>query len=196
MKKPAFLLFLSLLFVSLSFAQTLTVPQIMAEPSIAGMRPDAERLSPDGRKVVFTWNADGKEPRNVYLWSGGEPKIILRPADLLPAMRPPISENKLGYGVTVRDEFSRQRENQIGNIEWSPDSKKLLFTQNGDLWMMDLADDISPDGRDASVAAAWKNLVEKLTRLTDLTPLLIKAFKDAGIQTKNGRKARRISAQA
>jgi dipeptidyl aminopeptidase/acylaminoacyl peptidase len=185
MKKPAFLLFFCLLFVSLSFAQNLTVPQIMAEPSIAGMRPEAERLSPDGRKVVFTWNAEGKEPRNVYLWDGtGEPKIILRPSDLLPAMRPPVPENKLGYGVIMRDEFSRQRENQIGNIDWSPDSKKLLFTQNGDLWTMELVSDISPSGRDISVAA-WKDLVEKLTRLTDLAPLLIKAFKDSGIQDQS-----------
>ncbi len=141
---PVVCLFLLLTFCQTSFAQILTVRQIMAEPSIAGMRPDAERLSPDGTKVVFTWNADGKEPKNVYLWNGaGEAKIILRPSDLVPA-RPPTPENKLGYGVIVRDEFARARENQIGNIDWSPDSKKLLFTQNGDLWTLNLEGENKP----------------------------------------------------
>lgn len=61
-------------------AQELSVPEIMAEPSIAGMRPEGEKLSPDGSKVVFLWNAEGKMPRDLYLvsTSGGEPKIILR----------------------------------------------------------------------------------------------------------------------
>jgi hypothetical protein len=34
-------------------AQNLSVRDIMREPSIAGMRPDSERLSPDGKTVVF-----------------------------------------------------------------------------------------------------------------------------------------------
>jgi len=143
-----------------SYAQELTVPQIMAEPSIAGMRPEAERLSPDGVKVVFAWNPEGKEPKNIYLWNGaGEAKIILRPADLLPAIRPAIPENKLGYGVIVRDEFSRDRENQIGNLDWSPDSKKLLFTQNGDLWTLNIEGDNKPKRltktQTAEVFARW-----------------------------------------
>jgi len=33
----------------------------MAEPSIAGMRVEGEKLSPDGSKVIFLWNAEGKE---------------------------------------------------------------------------------------------------------------------------------------
>ena len=41
--------------------------QIMAEPSIAGMRVEGEKLSPDGLKVVFLWNAENKLPRDLYL---------------------------------------------------------------------------------------------------------------------------------
>ncbi|MBA3600543.1 MAG: hypothetical protein H0W45_04780, partial [Acidobacteria bacterium] len=50
-------------------SQTLTVREMVREPSIAGMRPDNERLSPDGRLVAFSWNAEGNEPRNLYLTS-------------------------------------------------------------------------------------------------------------------------------
>jgi len=49
------------------FAQDLTVKQIMADPSIAGLRADNERLSPDGTKVLFMWNDGGKDPKNLYL---------------------------------------------------------------------------------------------------------------------------------
>ena len=41
-------------------AQILTIPQIMAEPSIAGMRVEGEKLSPDGIEVVFVWNVEVK----------------------------------------------------------------------------------------------------------------------------------------
>ena len=46
------LLLISLLLVGAA-AQQLTVREIMAEPSIAGMRVEGEKLSPDGSKVVF-----------------------------------------------------------------------------------------------------------------------------------------------
>ncbi len=132
------LLFLVVSLAMTTFAQALTVPQIMAEPSIAGMRVEGEKLSPDGTKVIFLWNAEGKLPRDLYLTStsGGTPQIILRLSDLPPAPARTEKENKLHYGLTVRDEFVKTRENALGNFEWSPDSKKLLFSQAGDLYVM------------------------------------------------------------
>ncbi len=123
-------------------AQDLTVPEIMAEPSIAGMRAEGEKLSPDGTKVVFLWNAEGKMPRDLYLvsTSGGEPKIILRVSDV-PVPKPsPTPDKKLDYGLIVKDDFAKDRENQFGNFEWSPDSRKLVFTQGGDLYVLKLGE--------------------------------------------------------
>jgi len=59
-------------------AQNLTVREIMAEPSIAGMRAEGEKLSPDGSKVIYLWNAEGKMPRDLYLvsTSGGPSQKI------------------------------------------------------------------------------------------------------------------------
>jgi hypothetical protein len=48
------------------YAQNLTVREIMTEPSIAGMRVENEKLSPDGSKVIFLWNTEGKMPRDLY----------------------------------------------------------------------------------------------------------------------------------
>ncbi|MGD9563448.1 MAG: alpha/beta fold hydrolase [Pyrinomonadaceae bacterium] len=123
-----------------SGAQGPTVREIMAEPSIAGMRVEGEKLSPDGTKVVYLWNAEGKPLRDLYLvsTSGGTPWVILRSSELPEPTRPPEKENKLDYGVDVRDDFVRSRENQLGNFEWSPDSKKLVFSHGGDLYVMTL----------------------------------------------------------
>jgi dipeptidyl aminopeptidase/acylaminoacyl peptidase len=143
MKNAPILLLLALAFYLAPIqAQTLTVRQIMAEPSIAGMRVDGEKLSPDGTKVIYLWNAEGKLPRDLYFvsTSGGPASIILRTSDLPAPTRPPEKENKLDYGVTVRDEFVKERENQLGNFEWSPDSKKLLFSHGGDLYMLTLGE--------------------------------------------------------
>ncbi|MEP6703500.1 MAG: alpha/beta fold hydrolase [Acidobacteriota bacterium] len=137
-----FLLALTACFLSGSFAQSLTVHEIMSEPSIAGMRAEGEKLSPDGTEVVFLWNAEGKTPRDLYLvsTSGGEPVKILSPSDLPTPSRPPEKENKLDYGLTVRDDFAKERENQLGNFEWSPNSKRLVSSYGGDLYVLTIGE--------------------------------------------------------
>lgn len=134
---------LLLLFVCFSVsAQNLTVREIMAEPSIAGMRISGERLSPDGTKVIYLWNPENKMPRSLYLQptTGGAATRLLSPSDLPAPQRPPERENKLNYGLEIRDQFVRDRENQLGNFEWSPDSRKLLFSHGGDIYVMTLGD--------------------------------------------------------
>lgn len=129
--------FYFLLVLSVS-AQNFSVRDIMAEPSIAGMRAESERLSPDGKFVVFMWNAEGKEPKDLYIVStaGGEPRRLLSPRDLLSPM--PTTESKLNYGLIVSDDFIKSRQNQIGNLDWSPDSKRILLSQNGDLYVLNV----------------------------------------------------------
>ncbi len=126
-------------------SQTMTVRDIMREPSLAGMRPDGERLSPDGKLVAFSWNADGKEPRNLYLvsTSGGQPQIIVD-AEKNYETRTLPPESKLNYGLIVRDEFSKAREKNLGGTEFSPNSKWLLFTQNSDIYVLEIDTGKSP----------------------------------------------------
>lgn len=138
-ERSAFLLITFYFCLALSAsAQDLSVRDIMSEPSIAGMRVEGEKLSPDGTKVVYLWNAEGKMPRDLYLvsTSGGEPTKLLSPRDLPTPSPSPTPENKLTYGLTIRDDFVKSRENQIGNLEWSPDSKKVLFVRGGDIYVL------------------------------------------------------------
>lgn len=129
-------------FVFSGYAQNLTVRDIMAEPSIAGMRVEGEKLSPNGTKVVYLWNAEGKMPRDLYLvpTSGGTPTVILRNSDLPEPTRSPQPEIKLNYGIELRDDFVKARENQLGGFEWSPDSKKLVFSYGGDVYALTLGE--------------------------------------------------------
>ncbi|HEV7701118.1 MAG TPA: hypothetical protein VGO43_12875, partial [Pyrinomonadaceae bacterium] len=124
-------------------AQNLTVRDIMAEPSIAGQRVDGEKLSPDGTKVVFLWNAEGRYPRDVYIVptdGSAKPSVLLKQSSLPVPQPSPTPENKLNYGLVVRDQFVKDRDNAIGGLEWSPDSKRLIFTQNGDLFLLGVGD--------------------------------------------------------
>lgn len=181
MKKFALQLFLSLLFVSFSFAQTLTVREIMAEPSIAGMRVSSEKLSPDGSKVVFLWNAEGKMPLDIYISSTSRaaPVKILSQRDLPPPPPRTEPESKLTYGLTVRDEFVKERENAIGNLEWSPDSKKILFTQNGDLYILYV--EYQGPGT-LIIERRWAAYEAAMVRRADLVPSIVKTAQMSGVQ--------------
>ena len=189
MLKSKFYAFCLIIFAfSLSIsAQSLTVRDIMREPSLAGMRPENEKLSPDGKFVVFAWNAEGKEPRNLYIVStssGGEPKILVD-AEKNYEMRTPAPESKLNYGLNVRDDFAKAREKNIGGTEISPDSKRILFTQNSDIYVLDLESDsaINNFQRD-SMKLRWKNLESAFIRQSDLLPNVIRIMQLSGIANK------------
>lgn len=181
MKKLALQFFFCLLFVGISFSQDLTVREIMAEPSMAGMRVEGEKLSPDGSKVVFLWNAEGKQPLDIYISSTTRPAPVrlLGTRDLPPPAPRTEPESKLTYGLTVRDDFAKARENSIGNLEWSPDSRKLLFTQNGDMYVLQL-DGLSHG--DSNAEAKWTTYEAAMVRRADLTVNLVKTVQTAGIQ--------------
>lgn len=141
-KLPAFYFYLftfAFCLVLSANAQNLTVKDIMREPSLAGMRPEAERLSPDGKYVVYAWNAEGHEPRNLYIVEsdGKNPRILVNAEqNFEPRTLPP--ESKLDYGLLVRDDFVKAREKNLGGVEFSPDSKRILFLQNTDIYVLDL----------------------------------------------------------
>src|SRR5690242_6375381 len=94
------LISLLLLTVGLWFgiqAQQLTIPEIMAEPSIAGMRVAGEKLSPDGTKVVFLRNNEGRYPLDIYIVptdGSAKPSILLKQSSLPVPQPSPSPENK------------------------------------------------------------------------------------------------------
>ncbi|HEX8775760.1 MAG TPA: alpha/beta fold hydrolase [Pyrinomonadaceae bacterium] len=141
---------------------TPTVRDIMAEPSIAGMRAEGEKLSPDGRAAAYLWSAAGREPRDLYIVSteGGEPKLLVRAVDKPQETRPESAatrdEARTGERreerTMQRDAAQQAREQSVSGIEWSPDSKRLLFSKSGDLYIV-ASDGASAPRRLTSTAA-------------------------------------------
>src|SRR5947209_13432842 len=127
-------------------AQTLTVRDIMAEPSIAGMRPEGERLSPDGDWVAYLWSAAGREPRDLYLVpsSGREAKLLVHAVDTPQEVRPSRTEERdeartserREERVMQRDSSQQARDQSVSGIDWSPDSRRLLFSKMSDLFII------------------------------------------------------------
>ena len=135
----AFIILLLSQFVS-ALAQSpaaLTVRDIMAEPSIAGMRAEGEKISPDGRAAAYLWSVAGREPRDLYVVStgGGEPRLLARAVDKPQETRPESGaardETRTGERreerIMQRDAAQQAREQSVSGIEWSPDGHRLLF---------------------------------------------------------------------
>lgn len=134
-------------------AQTpsLTVRDIMSEPSITGMRPAGERLAPDGQHVAYLWSATGVEPRDLYLVETrgekpGKPFLLVKAVDTPKEAREEKTQTKdqattggrKEERVMQKDAAQQAREQSITSVEWSPDSKRLLFSKGGDLYTLSL----------------------------------------------------------
>ncbi|MFV0389189.1 MAG: alpha/beta fold hydrolase [Pyrinomonadaceae bacterium] len=124
-------------------AQNLNVKEIMREPSIAGQRAEGARLSPNGKYIIFLWNLKAEEPRDLFLATedGAELKKLLSPPDLAIKQEKPEKPDPLEYGVEINDDFAKSQRNGFGNLQWSPDSSKFIFTQNGDIFIFKLGDE-------------------------------------------------------
>lgn len=184
-KSKLYALFLFIVVLSLStFSQTLTVKDIMRDPSMAGMRPDAERLSPDGKFVIYAWNAEGKEPRNLYIVNsdGTNSRILVNAEENFEA-RTPAPESKLNYGLTVRDDFVKAREKNLGGVDISPDSKKILFSQNSDIYVLDVisANKTLSDDEAKILNTRFESFKSNMLRRSNLLTNLISVAKSAGI---------------
>ncbi|CAN5404367.1 hypothetical protein BH10ACI1_BH10ACI1_19230 [soil metagenome] len=167
-----------------TFGQTLTVRDIMREPSMAGMRPESEKLSPDGKYVIYSWNAEGREPRNLYIvsTSGGEPRILVN-AEMNFEVRSSSKESNLNYGLIVRDDFEKAREKNLFGVEFSPDSKRILFLQNTDIYVLDLAEiNISTNSDKELTQRRWATYESAMLQYANSIMALIEVIKKNKIQ--------------
>lgn len=135
-------------------SKKLTVRDIMAEPSIAGMRVEGEKLSPDGKWVVYLWSAEGREPKDLYFVSttAGKPVLLVRAvdsskvesADKTNTKEEARSSERKQEGVAQRDAAQQAREQSVGGIDWSPDSRRLLYSKGGDLYIIEAKESAVP----------------------------------------------------
>jgi dipeptidyl aminopeptidase/acylaminoacyl peptidase len=112
------------------------VRAIYQQPLVDGTRPSAGKISPDDAWVAYFWNEDGyPRPLNLYVVpsGGGTPRKLTSFTSRVPESSKPITYPLASPGVFV---------------EFSPDSRKVLFGYDGDLY----------------VAAVDGSVLERLTR--------------------------------
>lgn len=108
-----------------SQARALEVRDIFSDPRIEGTRPQLHRVSPDGDRVAFFWNAEGRpEPLDLYVVpaAGGGAR---RWSDL-------AAER---FFESRRQAWPRRPP--LGGADWSPDGRRLVFSYRGDLFVAD-----------------------------------------------------------
>jgi dipeptidyl-peptidase-4 len=114
-------------------AEPLTLERVFASPDLAGPRPQALKLSPDGSLVTSVRNrADQRE--RFDLWAldtrTGEQRML-------------VDSRAAGSGAELSEAAKMQRERDrtmtgksgILQYEWSPDGSALLFPLDGDLYL-------------------------------------------------------------
>ena len=130
-----------------------TVEDVFREPSIEGERAGGAQISPDEKWVAYAWNPDGfTYPRDLYVVStaGGEPRALTHferrdSADSLQHYWHEL-RSTLGRGgndslKTLPRYFGGPGERDVvGEIAWSPDSKRIAFSVQGDLYVVGARD--------------------------------------------------------
>ncbi len=137
------LVYSCLLLCSLLTAQTndaqpqtvkeLTIESIYQPGGVLGRGPENIQWSPDGSKVSFVQRDDSGERGALYYVdvATGKPAVLVA-SEKLAALAPPAS--------TIKDERQKEAATRyaVAAYHWSPDSKKLLFDSNGQLWLYSL----------------------------------------------------------
>lgn len=106
----------------------LTISNIYREGGLLGRAPENVQWSPDGTKVSYIVRDDSGE--HAELWyidvATGKPAVLVT-EEKLQTLQPPLTN--------VKDERKTERRHSVGGYHWAPDSSKLLFDANGQLWL-------------------------------------------------------------
>lgn len=106
-------------------ASKLTLEAALA-PDAYGRRPLQQAWSPDGKRLVYLWDAD-KEPEAKAFWSfdtsTGRSEILARLADL---------------GNPGEKGEEKAKDFELGAYSWSPRGDSLLVVSKGDLYLLSL----------------------------------------------------------
>ena len=111
----------------------LTIEAIFAEGGITGRAPENIQWSPDNKWVSYIQRDDSGDHGELWYMDAvsGEKKVLVSEAKL-GTLSPPLNQ--------IKDEREKERITRyhVAAYVWSPDSKKLLFDSQGQLWLYNL----------------------------------------------------------
>ena len=114
-------------------AKELTIESIFKEGGILGRAPESIKWSPDGSKVSFVQRDDNGEHSALRFVDATTGRgAVLVASEKLATLAPSSS--------AINDERKKEAAQRysIAAYHWSPDSKKLLFDSQGQLWLYTL----------------------------------------------------------
>ena len=129
----------NLLFSASALAQTaptklLTIETMYQPGGLAGRGPEFMQWSPDGTRLSFVQRDDKGEKGELWYMDAvtGEKKVLVS-AEKLASLAPDVTK--------VKNEREKERlmRYHVAAYLWAPDSKRLLFDSEGQLWLDDLA---------------------------------------------------------
>ncbi|HZR55499.1 MAG TPA: DPP IV N-terminal domain-containing protein [Terriglobales bacterium] len=129
--------------VRFSFAQSpasenqnrkpLSIESIFAQGGITGRGPENLKWSPDNTKLTFVQRDDSGDHGELWYIDAatGEKKVLVSEMKLA-TLSPPINK--------IKDEREKERLSRyhVAAYVWAPDSKRLLFDSQGQLWLYDI----------------------------------------------------------
>ena len=150
----AYGLLLILIAVPIS-ASELTIARIFGDPGLSGPTPRAVQVAPDGRRVGLLRGRDNDQ-HQLDLWSydvaDGALKLRVNSSQLVPT-------EQLSAVERARRERERTADyHGIVDYKWAPDSRHVLFTLAGSLYLCDL---------DAAAATSLRQLTKGGSAIID-----------------------------
>jgi len=142
MQRPACLLLFFLFANSSDFLHAqdtlpqrrLTIESIFSSDGIVGRAPEGLQWAPDQKSFTYIQRDDDGQHAELWLVDAvtGEKKILIHD-DKLTKLAPPVES------LRADREKDQVTEYHVAPYYWAPDSKRLLFTPGGRLWLYDLA---------------------------------------------------------
>ena len=116
-------------------ASELTIERIFADPALSGPTPRVVQVSPDGRRVgLLRGRKDDQHQLDLWSYDIADAALKLRvnSKELVPT-------EQLSAAERARRERERVADyHGIVNYKWAPDSRHVLFTLAGSLYLCDL----------------------------------------------------------
>lgn len=123
----------------------LTLDRLYTLPRIIGTAPRQPAWSPDGRRLAFLWNDEGRNFMDLWTWSLDDPDAAperltrmagagwARATDSGDGDAPTASEAAF---AAARLRERGERDPGVGDLVWHPGGGKILFALDGDLWTL------------------------------------------------------------